>query len=808
MIRGIDLRPIALLLAVLLVRSPVQARPFFLYGAAFFYERVPRDRWAASLRQYRAMGINTIDLYVMWNWHEPREGQFDFTGRTNPRRDLVGLLRLIDRDGFRVVLRPGPVIRNEWRNGGYPAWLLERAQYHMPLRDVLEGRYPATATLQNQHSDAAAAEWLHNPIHMRYATQWLERVYRTVAPWRKDVYAIALDDDQGAYLDNDTWPAPHFHQYIRYLQYVANRALPGIPVFINTYDMKVTASAPVWPWSTWYQSDAYSIGEHDRTQLEFTAGLLQTQPAPLMFAEFQAGWLQGADQPLPPPADPANTTLALHTLLQMGVHGVVNFPVQDTFYPAGWEAPWTNAFYSWDAALAVQLTPQQRWRPTARFGSLLTRYGAQLAQTHRAQDAAIAYLTSAYEPSRLSNDDVAHIAQATMQAQRGCRIMRISCGLIDLRYASAAQLAAFPVLIVPPNDVHAKFITAVGSKLQAYRARRGRVVSSARFAHVAHPVAGGIPDAALLVAGDHRFGFVDIVNYARTPLRIAAARVHEGAFEAAVPARTVPPRDAVLVPLELHAQLDAARAPTIPRDRKEGIPLRVGSWIPATFHRGNGVYRADVYSDGYPAVVFQNAGLRLIVSPCAGARAFVFEDLRTGRNLFTTIGGLRDAWLQTLPPSARDYIGKYTHPIPTGTFNRCYGTSIDTERRAAVFAYTALDAPPHGGAFRKRIVLERNGFTVAFGASFAGSYTQRAQELTSLAIDRSTRIIRIANGIAFLEPAQRRIVQVTWRPGDVQGIDIRRHSADALLTLTFVREPQVVVRYRVQAVTRKGANRP
>src|SRR6185312_11856313 len=109
---------------------------------------------------------------------------------------------------------PGPVIRNEWRNGGYPAWLLGRPEYRMPLRDVLEGRYPATATLQNAHSDAAAQEWLNNPVHMRYATLWLNRVLETVAPWRKDIIAIALDDDQGAYIDNDTWPGPHFHKYI------------------------------------------------------------------------------------------------------------------------------------------------------------------------------------------------------------------------------------------------------------------------------------------------------------------------------------------------------------------------------------------------------------------------------------------------------------------------------------------------------------------------------------------------------------------------------------------------------------------
>ena len=46
-------------------------RPFFLYGAAFFYERIPRELWRATLRAYKNLGINTIDLYLIWNWHEP-----------------------------------------------------------------------------------------------------------------------------------------------------------------------------------------------------------------------------------------------------------------------------------------------------------------------------------------------------------------------------------------------------------------------------------------------------------------------------------------------------------------------------------------------------------------------------------------------------------------------------------------------------------------------------------------------------------------------------------------------------------------
>ncbi|HET6896090.1 MAG TPA: amino acid permease [Candidatus Baltobacteraceae bacterium] len=812
-----------------------QHQSFFLYGATFFYERVPRDQWADALRRYRAMGINTIDLYVMWNWHEISDGAFDFTGRTNPRRDLLGLLKLIDADGFKIVLRPGPVIRNEWRNGGYPAWLLERPQYDMPLRDVLEGRYPATATLQNAHSDAAAREWMNNPVHMRYATRWLQTVLHAVAPWQRDLVAISLDDDQGAYIDNDTWPGPHFHQYIHYLASVVRKSAPGIPTFINTYEMKVTASAPAWAWGNWYQSDAYSIGEHDRTQLEFSTGLLQTQRRPIMISEFQAGWLQDADQPAPRPADPTNTTLALHTLLQMGAHGIVNFPAQDTLNPAGWEAPWTNAFYSWDAALSVQLTPQARWKPTAAFGSLVARYGAQLAHTHRAADAAVSYLTSAYDPPNISNEDIAHIAQVTMDAQRGCRIMRISCSIVDLRYVPLSDLRRYAVLIVPPDGLHASFIPSVRQKLAAYRASGGRIVSSARRAHVASPVAGGVPNAALLVSDDRRFAFLDIVNYGRTQLHVRAARVHEGSFSAQVPAQTVPARDAVLVPLGAVAPrempLAVVRGPSTKpspeiskgqddkagQDDKTTIPLRAGSVVSVHAPLRDGVYARDVYRDGYPAIVMQNRAVRLIVSPCAGARAFVFEDFATHENFFTTVGGLRDSWKNPLPPSARDYIGKYTHPIATGTFNRCYSVRVSGAARETSFSYTAPDAPPAGARFRKKIALDPDGFTETLNAAFTHSPTQRAQTLTSFAIDRGTNILRVPNGIGFYARSKQRLVAVVWQSGSVSGVDIQRHTADALVTLTFSAGPARRLRYRVvpahsaanaQAQLRVLSNRP
>ncbi|HZZ65442.1 MAG TPA: amino acid permease, partial [Candidatus Baltobacteraceae bacterium] len=620
---------VALLAAALLLiprpAAAASAAPYFLYGASFFYERMPRAQWEPALAQYRAMGFNTIDLYVMWNWHEPADGQFDFTGRTNPRRDLRGLLQMIHRNGFHVVLRPGPVIRNEWRNGGYPAWLLERREYQMPLRDVLEGRYPATATLQNAHSDAAAAEWLRNTTHMRYAARWLHRVLDIAKPYRSDLVAVALDDDQGAYIDNDTWPAPHFHRYIQYLSGIVHSELgPAMPVFINTYQMKVTASAPVWAWGNWYQSDAYSIGEHDRAQLEFSTGLLQTQPRrDVMISEFQAGWLQGADEAVPRLADPANTTLALYTLLQFGAHGIIDFPAQDTLNPAGWEAPWTNAFYSWDAALAVQLRPQARYAPTASFGDLMRRYGALLTQTRPAADAAIAYMASAYDAARLSNDDVAAIAQATIVAQRGCRIMRITCRLVDLRYDSAADLAAAHILIIPPAGIRLPYVASVRRTLSKFLVRGGRITTSARTANVVHPAAGGIPNAALLLSRNHRFAFLDIVNYRRVPQYVTATRIAFAGFSGFVPRLSVLARHAVLVPLGTAAAVPQRYTQSLPGfialPSSTEIPLREGSWIDGNLRTANGVYVRDVYGDGYPEVIVQSARLRVLISPWAGA---------------------------------------------------------------------------------------------------------------------------------------------------------------------------------------------
>lgn len=625
----------------------VNGRPFFVYGAAFFYERTPRALWKSDLEAYRALGINTIDLYLIWNWHEPEPNVKDFTGATNPQRDLHTLFTLIHELGFKVIVRPGPVIRNEWRNGGYPAWLLERPEYNMPLHDVLEGRYPATATLQNAHADAAADEWLHNATHLRYASAWLHDVLTEIAPWSHDVIAIALDDDQGAYLDNDTYPAPHWHQYIDWLKTQVQSVVgTRVPLFINTYQMKVTAATPVWAWGNWYQSDAYRIGDHDIGQLAFSLGLLQTQGnVPLMTSEFQAGWLQGAAQTKPRAAAPENTTIALHEMLQFGVHGVVNFPVQDTYDPAGWEAPWANWFYAWDAALTADGAPSPRFAPTRAFGALVARYGPLLATMQPQVDRYVAWRG---DPN------------ATLAALADCRAKALTCRVYDPRFEQ-------------PGPVHAGSST------------------------------GGLTDAALLVTPDAARALLDVFNAGTVERITPPAHVRFGGTSYTVAAQRIAPGGAVLVPLGFTPP-PASPLPPLPPPVQ--LPVAWRAILPGRV----GVYELDVFHDEMPTYVLDNGVVRIVVSADAGARSFVYEDERTHVNYFSTIGAARDDVPNPPTPSPRDYIAAYTHPIPAGTFNRPYACRVDEQgaRGSLTCTYTAPDLAPQPVTFTKTFVLLPN----------------------------------------------------------------------------------------------------
>ncbi|MBB3173075.1 beta-galactosidase [Endobacter medicaginis] len=105
--------------------------PFRILAGEMHPARIPRSEWPARIAMARAMGLNTISIYLMWNAIEPQPGVFDSSGR----QDIAAFLRLCAQAGLWVYLRPGPYVCAEWDLGGLPGWLLFDHDIALRTRD-------------------------------------------------------------------------------------------------------------------------------------------------------------------------------------------------------------------------------------------------------------------------------------------------------------------------------------------------------------------------------------------------------------------------------------------------------------------------------------------------------------------------------------------------------------------------------------------------------------------------------------------------------------------------------------------------
>ena len=100
----------------------LNGQPFVVKAAELHYPRIPRPYWDQRIKMCKALGMNTICLYVFWNIHEQQEGKYDFTGNN----DVAAFCRLAQKNGMYVIVRPGPYVCAEWEMGGLPWWLLKK----------------------------------------------------------------------------------------------------------------------------------------------------------------------------------------------------------------------------------------------------------------------------------------------------------------------------------------------------------------------------------------------------------------------------------------------------------------------------------------------------------------------------------------------------------------------------------------------------------------------------------------------------------------------------------------------------------
>lgn len=109
----------------------LNGKPFVVKAAEIHYPRIPREYWEHRIKMCKALGMNTICIYIFWNLHEQQEGVFDFTGQN----DVAEFCRLAKKHGMYVIVRPGPYVCAEWEMGGLPWWLLKKKDIRLREQD-------------------------------------------------------------------------------------------------------------------------------------------------------------------------------------------------------------------------------------------------------------------------------------------------------------------------------------------------------------------------------------------------------------------------------------------------------------------------------------------------------------------------------------------------------------------------------------------------------------------------------------------------------------------------------------------------
>ena len=110
----------------------LDGKPIQLISGEMHPARIPHMYWQHRIQMAKAMGCNTIAIYVFWNYHELVPGKFDFK---TENRNIAEFIRLCQKEGMWVLLRPGPYVCAEWDLGGLPAWLLKTPDIKLRCMD-------------------------------------------------------------------------------------------------------------------------------------------------------------------------------------------------------------------------------------------------------------------------------------------------------------------------------------------------------------------------------------------------------------------------------------------------------------------------------------------------------------------------------------------------------------------------------------------------------------------------------------------------------------------------------------------------
>ena len=51
----------------------LDGKPFVIKAAEIYYPRIPREYWEHRIKMCKALGMNTLCIYIFWNIHEQQD---------------------------------------------------------------------------------------------------------------------------------------------------------------------------------------------------------------------------------------------------------------------------------------------------------------------------------------------------------------------------------------------------------------------------------------------------------------------------------------------------------------------------------------------------------------------------------------------------------------------------------------------------------------------------------------------------------------------------------------------------------------
>lgn len=223
--------------------------PFRVISGAIHYFRVPREYWRDRLIKLKACGFNTVETYVAWNMHEPREGEFDYSDML----DIEDFLATAAELGLYAIVRPGPYICSEWEFGGLPWWLLKNDGIRLRCMDA---------------DYIAAVDRFFDSLIPRIAAHQITE--------GGNVILVQVENEYGSYGDDS--------EYIRYLADGLRRRGINVPLFTSDGTNKQMLTGGTVP-------EIFKTANFGSRAEEQFAALREYQPdGPLMCTEFWNGW--------------------------------------------------------------------------------------------------------------------------------------------------------------------------------------------------------------------------------------------------------------------------------------------------------------------------------------------------------------------------------------------------------------------------------------------------------------------------------------------------------------------------------------